>query len=516
MSVAAGPHTTTPAVARLDPRRWKALIVLCVAGGMVVVDGAIVFVAIPSITAELSFPSGGVQWVFSAYLLTFGGLLLLGGRAADLLGRRRVFTVGIVLFTLASLACGFAWSGLVLIAARAVQGVAAAMLTPSAQSILTTTFEDTAERNRALGVWGAVGGFGAAAGALIGGPITQLFGWEWIFFINVPIGVVMLVLSPVLLRESREVGLPRVLDVPGAVTIAAALALLVYIVVEAPEVGWFSGRTLGLLTAVVALIALFIDIESRSEAPLVPLRFFSSRMVVGGNVLIFALGMGAAGLGLILTQYGQGVIGYSPLQYGFIDALFSGMSVVGSIVGQSLVTRSGLRPVGVVSMLLVGAGSVALTQVSVNGTFFGDIFLAMILAGPGLGAGFVVASIAALSDVAEEDAGLASGLNNTAFHIGGALGIAVLATVATARTGGPEPLAALTQGYQAAFVVSVAFAALGLFAAVWLLTMAADHAPPGAVLVGCRADLPPLAFAWGGVSGGLVSAPGAGAGVARR
>ena len=509
MSVAAGPHAAPPSARPAsapgpDPRRWIALVALCTAGGMVVIDGAIVFVAIPSITAELSFPSGGVQWVFSAYLLTFGGLLLLGGRAADLVGRRRLFMAGLVLFTLASLACGLAWSGLILIAARAVQGVAAAMLTPSAQSILTTTFDNEAERNRALGVWGAVGGFGAAAGALIGGPITQLFGWEWIFFVNVPIGVVLLLVGPALLQESRETGLPRVLDLPGAITIAAAMALLVYVVVEAPVVGWFSGRTLGLLAVVVALLGLFIDIESKSEAPLVPLRFFRSRMLIGGNVLIFALGMGAAGIGLILTQYGQGVIGYSPAQYGLIDGLFSGASVVGSIVGQSLVTRWGLRPVGIASMVLVGIGSVALTQISVNGTFLNDIFLAMVLAGPGFGAGFVVASIAALSDVAESDAGLASGLNNTAFHIGGALGIAVLATVATSQSSGAEPLAALTRGYQAAFVVSVGFAVLGLFAAAWMLAAARRDEFGQPVIVGCRADLPPLAFAWGGVGGGLV------------
>ena len=485
-------------------RATLALIVLCTAGGLVVVDGAIVFIAIPSITADLSFPSGGVQWVFSSYLLTFGGLLLLGGRAADLLGRRRVFMVGIALFTLSSLLCGFAWSGVVLIAARAIQGVAAAMLTPAAQSILTTTFEEPAELNRALGIWGAVGSFGAAGGALVGGPVTQLLGWEWVFFINVPLGLAILVLGPLVLRESRDTNLPRTLDLAGAVTIAAAVALLVYVLVEAPEVGWFNARIIGLLATVVALIGLFIDLEGRSDSPLVPLRFFRSRMLVGGNVLIFALGMGAGGVGLILTQYGQGVIGYSPVQYGLIDALFAGMAVVGSIVGQALVTRTGIRPVGVVAMALIGLGSLALTRVSVNGTFFGDLFLAMILMGPGLGAAFVVASIAALSNVPEEDAGLASGLNNTAFHVGGALGIALLAAVSTARSGGAVTPAALTGGYQSSFVVSVGFAVLGLLAAIWLLGMARVSVPDRPFVLGCRADLPPLAFAWTGGSATVV------------
>jgi EmrB/QacA subfamily drug resistance transporter len=452
-----------------DPRRWKALALLCTAFFMVILDSAIVVVALPSIDQDLGFGTGDLQWVLSAYLLSFGGLLLLGGRAADLLGRRRLFMAGTALFALASLACGLAGSDVVLIAARVVQGVAAAIMTPTALSILTTTFEEGAERNKALGVWASIGAVGGTAAWLVGGPITDGLGWEWIFFINVPVAVGVVALSPVLLRESRDREGRRRFDVAGAVTITAALVALVYAVVEAPDVGWADGQTIGLLAVAIALIALFAAIEARSAAPLAPLRLFRSRALVAGNLVLFALGMLAFGMPFILTQYAQQVLGYSALEFGVSSVVMPVMAAVGSVTGQAIATKGGLRAVVLVGLTLTGVGCLLLTQVSVGGSYLGDIFPGLLVFGPGLGAAFVAGSIASLSGVAEADAGLASGLNNTSFQIGGAVGVAILSTVAVSHADGTEPLAALTNGYQSAFTTAIAFAALGLVVAIVLL-----------------------------------------------
>jgi EmrB/QacA subfamily drug resistance transporter len=452
-----------------DPRRWKALALLCTAFFMVILDSAIVVVALPSIDADLSFSAGDLQWVLSAYLLSFGGLLLLGGRAADLLGRRRVFMVGTALFALASLGCGLAGSDTALIAARVVQGVAAAVMTPTALSILTTTFEEGAERNKALGVWAAIGGVGATAAWLVGGPITDGLGWEWIFFINVPVALGVVALSPVLLRESRDVERERRFDVAGAVTITAALVALVYAVVEAPEAGWADGQTLGLFAVSAALLALFVAIEARSAAPLAPLRVFRSRALVGGNLVLFALGMLAFGMPFILTQYAQQVLDYSPVEFGLGSVVMPVTAAIGSATGQAIATKGGLRPIVVVSMVLTGLGCLLLTQVSVDGSYLGDIFFGLLIFGPGLGAGYVAGSIASLAGVAETEAGLASGLNNTSFQIGGAVGVAILSSVAISQADGPQPLVELTDGFQTAFAAAIAFAAAGLLAAILLL-----------------------------------------------
>jgi EmrB/QacA subfamily drug resistance transporter len=457
------PHTTPPEVS--DPRRWKALALLCTAFFMVILDSAIVVVALPSIDADLAFSAGDLQWVLSAYLLSFGGLLLLGGRAADLLGRRRVFIVGTGLFALASLACGLAGSSEALIVARVVQGVAAAIMTPTALSILTTTFEEGAERNKALGIWGAVGGVGATAAWLVGGPVTDGLGWEWIFFINVPVAVAVAALSPVLLRESRSRQVSRTFDVAGAVTITAALVALVYAVVEAPDAGWGSTQTLGLLAISVVLMALFAVIEARATAPLAPLRVFRSRALVGGNLVLFALGMLAFGMPFILTQYAQGVLHYSPLEFGFASVVMPVTAAIGSVAGQALATRGGVRPLLLAGLTLTGLGCLVLTQVSVDGSYLGDIFVGLLAFGPGLGIVYVVGTIASLTGVAEADAGLASGLNNATFQIGGAVGVAIVSTVAVSQADGPDPLSALTNGYQSAFATAVAFAAFGLLVA---------------------------------------------------
>jgi EmrB/QacA subfamily drug resistance transporter len=452
-----------------DPRRWRALALLCTAFFMVILDSAIVIVAIPSIEHDLGFSQDGLQWVLSAYALAFGGLLLLGGRAADLLGRRRVFLAGTLLFTLASLSCGLAWSGPALIAARAVQGIGAAAMTPSALSILMTTFPEGAERNRALGIWSSLGGIGASAGWLIGGPLTDGPGWEWVFFINVPVGVAVLAIGPRLLRESRERERVTSFDPGGALAVTAAFLLLVYAIVEAPTAGWGSAQTIALLAGSGALFAVFATIESRVRSPLVPLRLLRSRRLVGANLAMLVIAAVAFGMPFILTQYAQQVLGYSAVKFGLTSLVFPLLASAGSIAGQAIVTKRGFTGVAAVGLALAAAACALLTGVSVGGTYLGDIFPALVVFGAGLGLTFVASSIAALSGVAESESGLASGLNNTAFQLGGALGVAVATTVAVSSTsgyvashGGADRLVALTEGFQSAFLACVAFPLAGL------------------------------------------------------
>jgi EmrB/QacA subfamily drug resistance transporter len=454
---------------QLDPNRWKALAVLAIASFMVILDASIVGVALPSIGRDFGVTAEDLQWLVSGYALSFGGLLLLGGRAADLLGRRRIFMVGTGLFALASLLSGLATSEAILIGGRVLQGLSAALMSPSALSILVTTFAEGAERNKALGVWGAVGALGGTAGVLVGGPITSALGWEWIFFINIPVAVGLVALSPLVLRESRAGLERRTFDLGGAVTITAALVLLVYAVVEAPQVGWTSAETLIPIVASLALAGLFGAIESRSTAPLMPLRVLRSRTLVGGNLVLAAVGMLAFGVNVILTLYAQQVLGYTPVEFGLAAAVVPVMATVGSVVGQSVITKVGFRSIAVGGLGLMGLGSLLLGQVSAHGTYLGDLFIGLLVFGPGLGAAFVAASVATVSGVEEADAGLASGLNNASFQIGGALGVAVLSSVAIAQTEGSDPLVALTAGFQSAFTAAIAFAVLGMVAGVLLL-----------------------------------------------
>jgi EmrB/QacA subfamily drug resistance transporter len=462
--------------AELDPRRWWALALLCGAFFMVILDAAIVTVALPSIQADLSFSAQGLQWVVSAYSLTFAGLLLLGGRSADLLGRRRVFMVGLVLFTIASLLCGLAWSDEALIGARAFQGIGAAVMTPTALSIITTLFAEGSERNKALGIWGALGGFGATTAWLIGGPLVDGLGWEWIFFINIPVGLFAIALCPVLLPESRATTARRSYDPAGALTITAALVLLVYAVVEAPDTGWASTQTLLLFAGSAALVGAFAFIESRHPAPLVPLRIFRSRTIVGANAVMLLFATVAFGMPFILTLYAQQVLGYSAIKFGLTSVIFPAMAAVGSILGQAIVLRVGFRAVAAVGMALMGAGALLLSQVSVSGSYFGDIFLGLLIFGPGIGLAFVTVTVAALAGVAEHESGLASGLSNTAFQMGAAIGTAIVATVAVSRTedflaanGGASPLVALTEGFQSAFLAAGILAGVGAALALLLL-----------------------------------------------
>ena len=463
------------APAGLDPRRWWALALLCGAFFMVLLDGTITIVALPSIGADLRFSEQGLQWVLSAYALTFGGLLLLGGRAADLLGRRRVFMAGVLVFTAASLMCGLAWSPAALLAARVVQGAGAAIMTPTALSIISTTFSEGSERNKALGIWGALGGLGATTAWLIGGPLVDGPGWRWIFFINVPVGLAALALSPLFLRESRAALTRRSYDPAGALTITGALVLLVYAVVKAPDVGWGNVRTILPLAGSALLIAGFALIESRHHAPLVPLRIFRSRTLAGADAVTVLIGTVAVGMPFVLTLYAQQVLGYSALKFGVSSVVLAVGATVGALAGQAAVLKARFRPVAVTGMALMGAGSLVLTQVSARGSYFPDIFLGLLLCGLGIGLAFVTATVAALAGVAEHEAGLASGLSNTALQIGTALGVAIVSTVAVSRSQdylasheGASPLLALTEGYQSAFLACAVLAGIGLALALLL------------------------------------------------
>jgi EmrB/QacA subfamily drug resistance transporter len=458
-----------------DPRRWWALALLCGAFFMVLLDATIVLVALPSIQADIGFSEQGLQWVLSAYALSFGGLLLLGGRAADLLGRRRLFIAGVGLFTVASLMCGLAWSPAALLAARVVQGIGAAIMTPTALSIISTTFPDGSERNKALGIWGGLGGIGATAAWLIGGPLVDGPGWEWIFFINIPLGLAALALSPVLLRESRAALERRSYDPAGALTITGALVLLVYALVEAPDLGWGDTQTILLFVGSAALLAAFALIESRHRAPLLPLGFLRSRTLVAANATMLLVGAVAVGMPFILTLYAQQVLGYSALEFGAGSVVLAVAVTVGAIVAQSAVLKAGFRPLAATGTALMGVGSLLLTQVSVGGSYFADIFFGLLVVGPGIGLAFVTATVAALADVAEHESGLASGLNNTALQIGGALGVAIVTTVAVSRSddylathADASPLVALTEGFQSAFLACVVLAAIGVALALLL------------------------------------------------
>jgi EmrB/QacA subfamily drug resistance transporter len=457
----------------MGSRRWKLLAVLCAVYFMVILDAAIVRVAVPSIERDLQMSSEGLQWVANAYMLTFGALLLLGGRMGDLLGRRRLFVGGLVLFTVASLLCGFATSGASLIAFRAIQGLGAAAMTPAALSTLMTTFPEGAERNKAIGAWGAVGGLGATAGWVVGGPLVDGPGWEWIFWLNVPIGVVLLAFALRLLPESRETALARSFDTAGALTVTGALALLMYTLVEAPSAGWDSPRTVGLFALAGALLVAFVFIEGRAKAPLMPLRIFRSRTLVAANV---GLGFAAASIysmSFVLALYGQEVLGFSALEFGFAGLVLPLTAAVGAAVGQGLVTRVGSARVSGVAMAFLVLGFVLLAGVSVNGSYTSDMLPALLVFGPPLGAAFASYSIATLQGVGQRDAGLASGLNNTFEQIGGAFGTAVLATIASAHTSdllraNVDVRPALNEGFQLAFTIGIVFPLLGLVASALL------------------------------------------------
>ncbi len=454
-----------------ERRRWIALVLLCFAQFIVVLDASIVNVALPSIGKGLDFSQQNLPWVVNAYVLTFGGFLLLGGRLADLVGRRRVFIGGLLLVAAASLAAGFSANEGQLIAARAAQGLGAAIISPAALSIVTTTFEDGVERNKALGAWGAVAGLGGAAGVLLGGILTEALGWEWVLWVNVPVALIVAALSPRLIAESRSESATRHFDAAGAVSVTAGLSVLVYAIVDATDAGWGSPQTLGLLGVSAALLAAFVGIELRSQAPLMPFRIFRLRTLTGANVVGLLVGASLFSMFFFITLYMQQVLGYSAIHAGLSYLPLAVSIVVASGIASQLVTRIGFKPVLAAGMVFIAAALVWFSRVSVGGGFLTDILGPSLLAATGLGFAFVTTTIAAVSGVRDRESGLASGLINTSQQVGGALGLAVLATIANTRTdhvmasagGDPSALThALTEGFQAAFLGGAVIAALGL------------------------------------------------------
>jgi len=451
----------------LDPKRWAALAVLAVAQFMVVLDASIVNVALPSIQRALGFSESGLQWVVNAYTLAFGGFLMLGGRAADLFGRRRMFIVGLGLFSAASLAVGFATSDGWLIAARGIQGLGAAIVSPAALSIVTTTFTEGAERNKALGIWGALAGAGGAAGVLMGGMLTQWAGWEWVLFVNVPIGLAAAFAAPRFVRESRTSERTS-LDVAGALTVTLGLVALVYALVDAHDAGWTSFQTLGLLALSAVLLVAFVATELRTRYPLMPLTIFKNRSVASADAVALLVGASLFSMFFFISLYLQQVLGQSALDAG-LSYLPLAFAIIFSAGGASqLVTKVGPKPVLVAGLSFTTVGLILFTRISPDGSFAGDVLLPSVIVAVGLGLSFVSLTITAVSGVSHDEAGLASGLLNTAQQVGGALGLAVLSSVAATQIAdsGGHGASALTDGFRSAFAVGAGFAALGVVLAL--------------------------------------------------
>ncbi len=467
---------TARVAAHERPHLRATLLLSCLAQFMVILDVSVVNVALPAIRGALHFSEQDLQWVVNAYTVTFAGFLLLGGRAADLLGRRRVFVSGLALFALASLAGGVANSQSLLIAARAVQGLGGAVIAPASLSILTTTFDEGAARNRAVGIWGAMGGAGGAAGVLLGGLLTDLLGWRWILFINVPVGLVAAVLTQRFIAEGRSTDDTRSFDLAGALTATLGLSILVLGIVRTDVTGWGSTQTLALMVAGLALMVVFVAIEGRfAKAPLMPLRIYSSRTLSAANVVVLLVGAAVFGMWFFLSLYLQQVLGYSPIRAGLAFLPMTLCIVAGSTLASRALTRIGAKPMLVAGMIAQAAGLLLFTGISVDGTYLGDVLVPSLLVAIGIGLAFVPVTICAVAGVAPQEAGLASGLVNTSRLVGGALGLAVLAALATARTnsdlrhggvGAHAVHAALTSGFDLAFAVAAGFAVIGAVVAM--------------------------------------------------
>jgi EmrB/QacA subfamily drug resistance transporter len=461
------PHTAT--------NKWLALALLAAAQFVVILDASIVNVALPSIGADLNFSQENLSWVVNAYVLVFGGFLLLGGRMADLLGRRRLFMIGLVVFAVASLAGGLAQNEAQLIIARAVQGLGAALLSPAALSLVTVLFEEGSERNKAMGVWGAVAGSGGAVGVLLGGMLTEWAGWEWVLFVNVPVGIAAALLAQRLLPESRNEG-ARHFDFAGAISITAGLSLLVYTLVDAESAGWGSTQTIGLGALSLALIASFYVIERRSKAPLMPFPgIFRIRTITGINVSAVLIAAALFSMFFFISLYMQQVLGFSALEAGLAYLPLAVGIIITAGATAGLVTRFGFKPVLVSGLLVTAVGLIWFTQVDADGSYVGDILFPSLVAAVGLGLAFVSMTVAAVSGVERHEAGLASGLINTSQQIGGALGLAILATVANTQTSnafesGASQATALTDGFQSAFLVGSGFAIAGAILAMILVS----------------------------------------------
>jgi EmrB/QacA subfamily drug resistance transporter len=470
-------------VSALTPRAKNlALVLLAMTQFVIVIDASIVNVALPSIGAHLHFSRDDLTWVVNAYTLTFGGFLLLGGRMADLLGRRRMFMLGLIVFSLASLAGGLAQSETWLIAARVVQGLGAAIVSPAALSIITTTFADGAERNRALGIWGAVAGAGGAAGVLLGGILTSGLSWRWVLFVNVPIGIAAAALAPRILRESRREQAGNSFDIPGAVAVTGGLALLVYAVVDAVNVGWGATRTIVCLTAAGVLLIAFVAIELRQRDPLMPFSIFRLRTLRGANVVGLLIGMSLFSMFFFISLYLQDVLGYSPVKTGIAYLPLAVGIIIAAGVASQLVTRVGFKLPLIAGMVLVAGGLLWFSQVpATGGSFLADVLGPSLLAAFGLGFAFVPVTIAAVTGTEPHEAGLASGLINTSQQIGGALGLAILATIANSRTqslihaGIHSTALAMTKGFDRAFLVGAGLAITGAILAAVLISSRDSH-----------------------------------------
>ncbi len=464
--------------------RWFALVVLCLGDLMIVLDTTIVNVALPSIRDDLGFTETSLAWVVNAYLLTFGGFLLLGGRLGDIFGHRRLFLIGIGLFTAASLACGLATTQAMLIVARAVQGVGGAVVSAVALSLIMTMFTSPSDRAKAMGVFGFAAAGGGSIGVLLGGVLTDTLDWHWIFLVNVPVGIVVAALCRALLPGGRGSATGARLDVAGAVTVTGALMIAVYAIVNGNEVGWVTVRTLGLLAASVVLLAVFLVVESRTGSPLIPLRIFRLRNVATANVVGVLWAAAMFAWFFLSALYLQLVLGYSPLEVG-LAFLPTNLIMAAFSLGLSakIVMRFGIRrPLGV-GLLLSAAGLALFARAPVNGGFAIDVLPPMLLLGVGAGISLNPLLLAAMSDVDESEAGLASGVVNTAFMMGGALGLAVLASLAAYRTGvlldsGEGATEALNGGYHAAFLAGAAFAAAAGIIGAALLRVASPAADP--------------------------------------
>jgi EmrB/QacA subfamily drug resistance transporter len=450
---------------------WIVLVLICLAQFMVVLDGTIVNVALPSIQTDLHLSGGSLQWIVNAYTLVFGGFLLLGGRLGDLLGRKRLFLVGLTVFTAASLLDGLAGSESLLIGARSLQGLGAALISPAALSIIATTFAEGAERARALAVWAAIAIGGSAVGLILGGALTQYFSWPWIFFVNVPVGIVAFALSLRLVPESRDAHAHRSYDVGGAFTVTAGLMVLVYAIVGAQSAGWTSARTLGLFSAAAVLLAAFVLIELRATAPLVRLSIFRVRSLLTANAAILLAMSGMFATFFFNTLYIQRVLGYGPLEAGLAFLPFTAGIMVSASLASQLAPRLGVRPVAAVGFVLAAVGLALLTQLPTDGSYVADVLPALLLSAAGIGAVFMPLTLIATTGLADADQGLASGLFNTSQQMGGALGLAILSTLATSKmgsAGGADSTAALVTGFHWAFgaAAAVTLAALAIMVAL--------------------------------------------------
>ena len=463
--------TPAPSIAESPPRQvnpWLVLVIACMAQFMVVLDITVVNIALPSVQRGLHFSPANLQWIVNAYTLVFGGFLLLGGRAADLLGRKRLFIAGVIVFTLASMLNGIAQSSGMLIVGRGLQGLGGALVSPAALSIVTTTFSDGEQRTRALGVWSAIAAGGSAVGLLMGGALTELASWRWVFFVNLPVGIVTLAMALRYVPESRVENARRSFDLAGAVTVTTGLIVLVYAIVKAQTYGWGSGRTLGLGAVAVALLATFVAIEHRSKAPLMRLSIFRVRTLAVADTVLLLLASGMFGMFFFASLYIQQILGYSPVKAGLAFLPVTAVIMLGAALAQQGIRRFGVRNVGAVGIAMASAGLFVLTQLPVHGSYVDDLLPGLLPLGLGLGLAFVPITLLGTSGVREQDNGLASGLFNTAQQVGGSLGLAILSTLAASQaanvlhgTSSAAITVARVSGYHVAFLAAAIMLAAG-------------------------------------------------------